>query len=150
MYNINRKSYTYRSQAAREIDGTSGGRVSQDRNTHPSPSYKHQTNIIDDLEVLFMHRKEENFITRLTTVFLVAGQKALQSQLSALFSLLTINSVIEQGSRLSETLEVERWRQRLSRRRSNEGYSSNLWFYPRTPQQAHEDSPALTPHECLD
>ena len=59
-----------------------------------------------------------------------AGREAIHSQLSVTSSLLILNSVIGLGSRQSKTLKAVRWRQRLRKRKSNGGYSINLWCYP--------------------
>ena len=59
-----------------------------------------------------------------------AGREPIQSRVSAPFRRFTINSVIENGSRLPKTHEAVRWRQRFISRRSNVGYSTNFDWYP--------------------
>ena len=52
------------------------------------------------------------------------------SQLCARSSLLIIHSVMELGSQLPQMLEAVPWRQHLNKRKSKDGYSINLWWYP--------------------
>ena len=59
-----------------------------------------------------------------------AGQKAIQSRISAPFKRFTTNSVSDNGSRLPKTHEAVRWRQRFNSRRSNVGYSTSFAWYP--------------------
>ena len=58
--------------------------------------------------------------------FFSAGREAIQSPLSAPFSLFTMNSVMEYESRVPKTLDAVRCKQRLKKRKSNNGYSINF------------------------
>ena len=59
-----------------------------------------------------------------------AGRDAIQSQVSARFKRCTKSSVIENGSRVSNTDAAVRWRQRFISRRSKVGYSTSFARYP--------------------
>ena len=59
-----------------------------------------------------------------------AGREAIQSRVSAPFRRFTTNSINENGSKLPNTDEAVRWRQRFNNRRSNVGYSTSFACYP--------------------
>ena len=87
--------------------------------------------------------------------FFSAGREAIQSRLSAPFNLFTLNSVMEYGSRVPKTLDAFFWRQRLKRRKSNNGYSINFCWYPLPKKFTYASTRAWgplaqTPHEHLD
>ena len=59
-----------------------------------------------------------------------AGREAIQSRVSAPFNRFTTTSVRESGSRLPNTDEAVRWRQRFNSRRWNVEYSKSFDWYP--------------------
>ena len=73
-----------------------------------------------------------------------AGRDAIQSLVSAALRQITAKSVMENGSRLSNTYAAVRWRQRFNSRESNVGYllASHGTHFPdslQKPLPAHAD-----------
>ena len=84
-------------------------------------------------------------ILLLMMAFFGAGRKAIQSRLSTPLSLSTMNSVIEQRSRSPRKHDAVRWRHRLKRRKSNNGNSISLYWYPLPRKNTYASTGACGP-----